>query len=98
MFTNFYILCTPSLYVLSYTSSLLRVHPSLLLVCEGVLLLTGAPLDGFTSMLFVLSGNPANDFTYSAYSTNTGSPVPSLRLSVSPGGFIPDAVNSSGNF
>ena len=30
------------------------------------------------------------------YSTNTGSPVPAMRLSVSPGGFIPDAVNTSG--
>ena len=45
-------------------SSLLRIHPSLLLVSEGVLHLTGAPLDVFTSMLFVRSGNPANDFTY----------------------------------
>jgi hypothetical protein len=32
-----------------------------------------------------------------AYSTSTGSPVPAMRLSVSPGGFIPDAVNTSGN-
>ena len=78
-------------------SSLLRVHPSLLLVCEGVLNLTGAPLDDSASMLFVRSGIPANDFTYSAYSTSTGSPVPPLRLSVSPGGFIPDAANTSGN-
>lgn len=48
-------------------------------------------------MLFVRSGAPANAFTYSAYSTNSGSPVPPLRLSVSPGGFIPDAANTSGN-
>jgi hypothetical protein len=48
-------------------------------------------------MLFVRSGAPANDFTYLAYSTSTGSPVPPLRLSVSPGGFIPDAANTSGN-
>jgi hypothetical protein len=78
-------------------SSLLRVHPSLLLVYEGVLHLTGAPLDDFTSMLFVRFGITANVFTYSAYSTSTGSPVPPLRLSVSPGGFIPDAANTSGN-
>jgi hypothetical protein len=45
-------------------SSLLRVHPSLWLVCEGVLHLTGAPLDDFTSMLFVRPGAPANVFTY----------------------------------
>ena len=82
-------------------SALLRVHPSLCLVCEGVLHLTGAPLDSFTSILFVRSGNPSNAFTYSAYSTSTGSPpdsyrVPPLRLSVSPGGFIPDAANTSG--
>jgi hypothetical protein len=32
------------------------------------------------------------------YSTGAGSPVPLLRLSVRPGGFIPDAVNTSGNF
>jgi hypothetical protein len=57
-------------------SSLLRVHPSLWLVYEGVLLLTGAPLDDSASMPFVRSGAPANVFTYSAYSTNTGSPVP----------------------
>jgi hypothetical protein len=44
-------------------------------------------------MLFVRSGFAANVFTYSAYSTSTGSPVPPLRLSVSPGGFIPDAAN-----
>ncbi|MEO6328805.1 MAG: hypothetical protein ABIO55_07730 [Ginsengibacter sp.] len=31
--------------------SLLRVHPSLWLASKGVLLVTGAPLDGFTSML-----------------------------------------------
>ncbi len=79
-------------------SSLLRVHPSLWLVCEGVLLLTGAPLDDSASMPFVRSGAPANVFTYWAYSTNTGSPVPPLRLSVSPGGFIPDAANTSGNY
>jgi hypothetical protein len=78
-------------------SSLLRIHPSLLLVCKGVLPLTGAPLDDSTSMLFVHSGAPANVFIYSAYSTSTGSPVPPLRLSVSPGGFIPDAANTSGN-
>src|SRR5205823_548555 len=51
-FTNFVILCTPLLHVLSYTSSLLRVHPSLLLVSKGVLPLTGAPLDDFSSRLF----------------------------------------------
>ena len=45
-------------------SSLLRVHPSLLLIYEGVLLLTGAPLDDFTSMLFVRYGITANVFTY----------------------------------
>ena len=33
-----------------------------------------------------------------AYSTIAGSPVPSISLSVSPGGFIPDAVYTSGNF
>ena len=38
----------------------------------------------------------SNGFTYLAYSTSTGSPVPPLRLSVSPGGFIPDAANTSG--
>ncbi len=62
-------------------------------------------------------GNPANVFTYSAYSTSTGSPVPPPHpafghlllkekengilfylLSVSPGGFIPDAANTSGNY
>jgi hypothetical protein len=79
-------------------SSLLRVHPSLLLIYEDVLHLTGAPLDDFVSMLFVRPGVPANDFTYSAYSTSTGSPVPPLRLSVSPGGFIPDAADTSGNY
>ncbi|MEJ7681938.1 MAG: hypothetical protein WKG06_29620 [Segetibacter sp.] len=79
-------------------STLLRVHPPLWLVYEGVLLLTGAPLDDFASMPFVRSGAPANAFTYRAYSTSTGSPVPPLRLSVSPGGFIPDAANTSGNF
>jgi len=78
-------------------SALLRVHPSLWLVCEAVLPLTGAPLDGSNSMLFVRSGAPANVFTYSAYSTSTGSPVPPLSLPVSPGGFIPDAANTSGN-
>jgi len=57
-------------------SSLLRVHPSLLLIYEGVLHLTGAPLDDFASMLSVRSGTIANVFTYSAYSTSTGSPVP----------------------
>ena len=31
------------------------------------------------------------------YSTGAGSPVPMLRLSVSPVGFIPDAAHSSGN-
>ncbi len=77
-------------------SALLRVHPSLRLVYEGLLHLTGAPLDGSASMLFVRSGATANVFTYWAYSTSTGSPVPPLRLSVSPGGFIPDAANTSG--
>ena len=67
------------------------------MVCEGILLLTGAPLDDSASMLFVRSGAPANDFIYWAYLTSTGSPVPPLRLSVSPGGFIPDAANTSGN-
>jgi len=38
----------------------------------------------------------ANDFTILAHSTGAGSPVPPLRLSVSPGGFIPDAANTSG--
>gem|GEM_PF-2982157 len=85
-------------------SSLLRVHPSLCLVCEAVLNLTGAPLNSFTSMLFVRPGAHTDDFTYSAYSTSTGSPVPPLRLSVSPGGFIPDAAHTlhsilrSGNY
>ena len=78
-------------------SALLRVHPPLWLVCEGLLHLTGAPLDDSASMLFARSGAPANVFTYSAYLTSTGSPVPPLRLSVSPGGFIPDAANTSGN-
>ena len=78
-------------------STLLRVHPSLWLVCEGVLLLTGAPLKDSASMQVVRSGAPTNDFTYLAYSSGTGSPVPPLRLSVSPGGFIPDAANTSGN-
>jgi hypothetical protein len=45
-------------------STLLRVHPSLWLVCEGLLHLTGAPLDDLTSMPFVRSGIPANGFTY----------------------------------
>jgi len=44
-----------------------------------------------------ISRNTVNVFTYSAYSISTGSPVPPLRLSVSPGGFIPDAANTSGN-
>ena len=79
-------------------SALLRVHPPLWLVSQkGLLHLTGAPLDDSASMLFVRSGAPANVFTYSAYLTSTGSPVPPLRLSVSPGGFIPDAANTSGN-
>jgi hypothetical protein len=43
-------------------SSLLQVHPSLLLICEGVLPLAGAPLDDFTSMLFVRSGNTCKRF------------------------------------
>ncbi|MEJ7679375.1 MAG: hypothetical protein WKG06_16250 [Segetibacter sp.] len=79
-------------------STLLRVHPPLWLVYEGILLLTGAPLEDFASMPFIRSGAPANAFTYRAYSTSSGSPVPPLRLSVSPGGFIPDAANTSGNF
>jgi len=64
-------------------------------------------------MLFVRSGTASNAFTYWAYSTSTGSPVPpphpafghlllkekgkGIRffiLSVSPGGFIPDAANT----
>ena len=77
-------------------SALLRVHPSLSLVCEDILHLTGAPLDDSASMLFVRPGAPENVFPYWAYSTTTGSPVPPLRLSVSPGGFIPDAANTSG--
>ncbi len=78
-------------------STLLRVHPSLWLACEGLLHLTGAPLDDLASVLFVRPGSTADVFTYSAHSTSTGSPVPPLRLSVSPGGFIPDAANTSGN-
>jgi hypothetical protein len=78
-------------------STLLRIHPSLLLFCEGLLLLAGAPLDDSTSMRFVRSGAPTNDFIYSAYLNNAGSPVPSLRLSASLGGFIPDAAKASGN-
>jgi len=46
---------------------------------------------------FVRPGSPADVFTYRAHSTSTGSPVPTLRLSVSPGGFIPNAANTSGN-
>ena len=65
-------------------SSLLRVHPSLLLVYEGLLHLTGAPLDDFSSMLFVRSRFPANVFTYSAYSTSTGSPVPPASSGLRP--------------
>jgi len=67
------------------------------LVCEGVLHLTGAPLDDFTSMPVARSGYASNDFTYLSIFNSTGSPVPPLRLSVSPGGFIPDAANTSGN-
>jgi len=67
-------------------------------VCEAVFSLAGAPLNLFCSMLFVRSGCASNVFTYSAYLTGTGSPVPLMRLSVSPGGFIPDAANTSGNY
>ena len=65
--------------------------------CEG-LLHTGALLNDSASMLFVRSGKASNVFAYLAYSSTTGSPDPPMRLSVSPGGFIPDAANTSGNF
>jgi hypothetical protein len=78
-------------------STLLRVHPSLCRFVKAygtlrVLRLVVLPL----CRLYVLA-YAANGFTYLAYSTGTGSQVPPLRLSVSPGGFIPDAANTSGN-
>jgi len=42
-----------------------------LLVYEGVLHLTGAPLDDSASMPFVRSGAPANGLPAYIYSTNT---------------------------
>jgi hypothetical protein len=49
--------------------------------------------------LYVLACSASNDFYLTlAYSTTVGSPVPSMSLFVSPGGFIPDAVDTSGNF
>ena len=44
-------------------STLLRVHPSLWIVCEGLLLPAGAPLEDSASMQVVRSGAPTNDFT-----------------------------------
>ena len=77
-------------------STLLRVHPSLCRFVKAygtlrVLRLVVLPL----RRLHVLAV-AANDFTILAHSTSTGSPVPPLRLSLSPGGFIPDAANTSG--
>ena len=44
-------------------STLLRIHPSLQLICEGVLPLTGAPLEGSASMPVVRYRYAANGFT-----------------------------------
>ena len=43
-------------------STLLRVHPSLSLIYEGLLHLTGAPLDDLASVPFVRPGLTADDF------------------------------------
>ena len=80
-----------------WRSTLLRVHPSLCRFVKAyctlrVLRLVVLPLCR-ENVLAVA----ANGFTSLAYSTSTGSPVPPMRLSVSPGGFIPDVTNTSGN-
>ena len=79
-------------------STLLRVHPPLYWFVKvyyllRVLRLMILPL----CRLHVLASLQTTLPTW-AYSTCTGSPVLPMRLSVSPGGFIPDAANTSGNF
>lgn len=80
-----------------WLSTLLRVHPSLCRFMKAygtlrVLRLVDLPLCSLNVLAVA-----ANGFTFPAHSTGTGSPVPPLCLSVSPGGFIPDAANTSGN-
>jgi hypothetical protein len=67
-------------------------------VYEGILHFTGAPLNGSASMCYRTFWRTYERFyRLGTYSTTAGSPVPPLRLSVSPGGFIPDAAHFSGN-
>ena len=105
------------IFVILLTPLLLPAFPAIIAttgesapakVYKGLLPLAGAPLVGSASMPVVRPGKASDGFSYWAYSTSTGSPLPSnrlrscetssfMRLSVSPVGFIPDAAHSSGN-
>jgi hypothetical protein len=97
---QFYILCTPSLLLtfISYQHYYGYIRPCGWFV-KHYYSLRVLRLLPCTLCPFVRSGVRCFKRFYltMAHSTSTGSPVPPLRLSVSPGGFIPDAVNTSGN-
>ena len=98
VFTNFYILCIPLLLLtfISYLRYYGYIRPCSWFVKAYCLLrvlrLKVLPLCRLYVIATLQKGLPSL-----AYSTSTGSPVPPMRLSVSPGGFIPDAANTSGN-
>ena len=83
-----------------------RVHPPLYLFVKRYYILRVLRLMPCALQLFVRPGAPADDFTYSVtfnqYRFSKPAPqncgVPPLRLSVSPGGIIPGAAITSGNF
>ena len=98
VFSNFYILCTPWLLTafpaINATTGTSVPTP----VCEGILHFTGAPLNVSASKCYRTFRCTYERYLPAyTYSIGAGSPVPLLCLSVSPGGFIPDAAHSSGN-
>ena len=79
-------------------STLLRVHPPLCRFMKAYCTLRVLRLVVFPLCRLYVLAHLRTILPIRVYSTSKGSPVPPLHLSVSPGGFIPDAANTSGNY